>query len=360
MGSGSSLESGLSAVEEVARTSVATAAAEVDSKRAFPSAGVKALADAGALGLVIGADAGGLGGSLEALAVACEAVGAACASTGMVFLMHAVTAATLGAGGGGAKAEHVLKELAQGKALGTLAFSERGTGAHFYAPGAAGGALERLRDDLGAEELRHLRRSRRRLPGAAPGRVGGDARTPIWSDETSGASSSRATWNGLGMAGNSSVALELDGVELGADARVGGAGKGIGARLRRRRPFLPRRPGGGQRRHRGGGGRGGDRARSGSDAMRTGRHSPRCSTSSTCSPTWTQRAERPVCSCARRRALGEAGDESALVAIMEAKVVATGDGGVRDPDARSTRRAARATRRRCRSSVTSETRAPER
>ena len=45
--------------------------------------------------------------------------------------------------------------------------------------------------------------------------------------------------------------------------------------------------------------------------------------SSTCSPTWTSRCARRGCSCARRRALGEAGDESALVAIMEAKVAAT-------------------------------------
>ena len=73
MGSGSSLESGLSAVEEVARTSVATAAAEVDSKRAFPSAGVKALAEAGALGLVVPASTAALGGGLAALAEACEA-----------------------------------------------------------------------------------------------------------------------------------------------------------------------------------------------------------------------------------------------------------------------------------------------
>jgi hypothetical protein len=47
----------------------------------------------------------------------------------MVFLMHSVTAATV-AGGGGGRAATALADMAGGK-LGTLAFSERGTGAHF-------------------------------------------------------------------------------------------------------------------------------------------------------------------------------------------------------------------------------------
>ena len=51
----------------------------------------------------------------------------------MVFLMHSVTAATIAAGGGERAAEY-LEAMAAGRTLGTLAFSERGTGAHFYAP----------------------------------------------------------------------------------------------------------------------------------------------------------------------------------------------------------------------------------
>ena len=74
-----------------------------------------------------------LGGGLTALAEMCETIGGACASTGMVFLMHSVAAATV-AGGGGEDATQRLARMASGDALGTLAFSERGTGAHFYSP----------------------------------------------------------------------------------------------------------------------------------------------------------------------------------------------------------------------------------
>ena len=94
---------------------------------------LRALGEIGALGLLVPAEHGGAGGALSVPAEACEAIGSACASTGMVFLMHEVTAATIAAGGGDARGE-LLDRIASGAALGTLAFSERGTGAHFYSP----------------------------------------------------------------------------------------------------------------------------------------------------------------------------------------------------------------------------------
>ena len=95
----------LAATREVAAAKIAPEASRVDRERAFPADELRALGEAGALGLVVPAEHGGAGGALAALAEACEAVGAACASTGMVFLMHEVTAATIAAGGGERAAE---------------------------------------------------------------------------------------------------------------------------------------------------------------------------------------------------------------------------------------------------------------
>ncbi|HEX2149573.1 MAG TPA: acyl-CoA dehydrogenase family protein, partial [Actinomycetota bacterium] len=79
---------------------LAANAAVVDAEGRFPDDNLDILADTGAFGLVASPDHGGAGASLTQLAKACEGIGGACASTGMVFLMHSVTVATLQGGGG--------------------------------------------------------------------------------------------------------------------------------------------------------------------------------------------------------------------------------------------------------------------
>ncbi len=61
------VEAVLSAVAEAADGSIAAEAARVDRERMFPKAGIEALGAGGALGLVVGVDAGGAGGGLTAL-----------------------------------------------------------------------------------------------------------------------------------------------------------------------------------------------------------------------------------------------------------------------------------------------------
>jgi alkylation response protein AidB-like acyl-CoA dehydrogenase len=211
----------LAAVRAVAADRLAPAAADVDRSRTFPTDGLAALAETGALGLLVPAESGGTGGGLSALAEACEAVGSACASTGMVFLMHSVAAATVAAGGG---PEGRLRDMAAGRALGTLAFSERGTGAHFYNP-----ELRAERDDGS------LRISGRKSFVTSGGHA--HVMLALVQSESEGldcyvierdATGVRfdGEWDGLGMTANSSIALELDGVIVDDGARVGAAGGG--------------------------------------------------------------------------------------------------------------------------------------
>ena len=212
----------LDSTRNVASSVVAAQAAAVDRERLYPGDNLKALAGAGALGLVVPADHGGAGGGLAALAEACEAVGAACASTGMVFLMHEVTAATV-AIGGGERAAGLLPKLAGGEAIGTLAFSERGTGAHFYNP------------ELRAERTNGSvtitgRKSFVTSGGHADcylvlvqGEAEGTADAYVIAGDDAAVSFDGA-WAGLGMAGNSSVAMELAGVRVADADRIGAAG----------------------------------------------------------------------------------------------------------------------------------------
>jgi isovaleryl-CoA dehydrogenase len=209
-------------VREVARERIAPLAAAVDRDRSFPESSIRALAERGALGLLVPEEFGGEGAGLAELVVACEAVGGACASSGMVFLMHSVTAATIAVGGGERAAEY-LEAMAAGRKLGTLAFSERGTGAHFYAP--------ELTADRENGEVRISGRKSFVTSGGHADiylvlvRSGGGEGLDCYAVHGGPGVSFEGQWDGLGMAGNSSVAAQFDCVVDDA-ARIGGAGEG--------------------------------------------------------------------------------------------------------------------------------------
>jgi len=219
------VDSVLAGVRDLAGSVIAPGAAGIDREARFPADQLSALGQTGALGLLVPRDDGGVGAGLVALADACEAVGGACASTGMVFLMHSVTAATV-AGGGGESASGLLNDMANGDVLGTLAFSERGTGAHFYAP------------ELRAERRDgSVRVSGRKAFVTSGGHA--DVMLVLLQGEGEGLDCYavrkdapgvrfEGRWEGLGMRGNSSIAVEFEDVALDGDARIGEAGGGAG------------------------------------------------------------------------------------------------------------------------------------
>lgn len=211
--------------EQVLR-GISARAGEIDRLRAFPRDSLAELAGAGLFGLLAPAGDGGSGGGLEVLARECEALGRACASTAMTFLMHSVTVATI-ATGGGDRAEELLAGLARGDRLGTLAFSERGSGAHFYAPG-----LSAKRNVSG-----RLRISGRKAFVTSSGHadvylvlVASDAGgTDCYAvDGDAAGLAADGEWTGIGMAGNASAGLVFDDVEVDEAARIGDPGESAG------------------------------------------------------------------------------------------------------------------------------------
>jgi alkylation response protein AidB-like acyl-CoA dehydrogenase len=209
-------------IRSLASERIAPGAAAVDRDRAFPEGALRALGEQGALGLLVPAASGGAGGGLTDLVDACEVIGAACASSGMVFLMHSVTAATI-AVGGGERAGEYLEEMAAGRLLGTLAFSERGTGVHFYAP------------ELTSQRQNGSVRISGRKSFVTSGGHAGLYLVLVRSHTGEGLDCYAVTgdagvtfdgeWNGLGMAGNSSIPAQFDSVVDDA-ARIGDTGEG--------------------------------------------------------------------------------------------------------------------------------------
>lgn len=214
----------LDSVRAIANDVIAPNSTKIDRERRYPEEGLRALAEVGALGLLCGSEHGGADGDLQSLALACEEVGTACASTGMVYLMHLVATAAVRSGGGPVAAD-LLPALAAGDLIATLAFSERGTGAHFYAP-----ELDAERSD--GRVIVNGRKSFVTSGGHA------DLLLVLLRSEIEGLDCYAVSgsdpgihadgeWTGLGMRGNSSVAVDFDRVAIEPDAaRIGPPGTG--------------------------------------------------------------------------------------------------------------------------------------
>ncbi len=204
---------------------LAESAAAVDLERRFPTEHFKALSETGLMGILIPSDLGGRGWDLRALAIVCEAVGSASASTGLCFLMHACGTAVIGAKATPEQAQRWLRPAAAGEAIATLAFSERTTGAHFYAP-------EIKAERRNGSFVLNGRKSFVTSGGHAflypvlvnaSGEPGLDVL--MVTPDVDGVSF-EGQWDGIGMTGNSSIEMVLDEVALSPDHLIGKEGDG--------------------------------------------------------------------------------------------------------------------------------------
>ncbi len=123
------LESRIARVVEVA----AANARAVDEDAVFPEAAVAELRQSGLLGLTLPIETGGLGQSPEVFSSVVSQIAGACGSTAMIYLMHVAAAMPIASAPPSAY-PNLLQELADGTRLASLAFSEKGSRSHFWAP----------------------------------------------------------------------------------------------------------------------------------------------------------------------------------------------------------------------------------
>src|SRR5262245_37085941 len=116
----------------VADAELAPRAAAVDRDAAFPRESLDALGARGLLGLNVPKEYGGLGEGPRTSAAVIEQIARRCPSTAMVYLMHLCGVACYAAAP--EKMAAYLTAAAAGRHLSTLAFSEKGSRSHFWAP----------------------------------------------------------------------------------------------------------------------------------------------------------------------------------------------------------------------------------
>src|SRR4051812_21181802 len=117
--------------KKVVRDVIDGESAAVDRERRFPRAGMKALGEAGLLGLTLPRKLGGLEQGPRTFAAVAETIARSCPSTGMVSVMHVCAANVIAAS---PSQEKLVRDIAAGKHVTTLAFSEKGSRSHFWAP----------------------------------------------------------------------------------------------------------------------------------------------------------------------------------------------------------------------------------
>src|SRR6185436_17240806 len=129
-------DAAVSKAREIASSVLAPSAGENDSAGRFSTEAVQALGESGLLGLLLPADLGGAGLGPRTFAAVTATIAEADASVAMVYVMHVLGAASmLAARESAAPAiKPILQEIAAGRHLSTLAFSEAGSRSHFWAP----------------------------------------------------------------------------------------------------------------------------------------------------------------------------------------------------------------------------------
>jgi alkylation response protein AidB-like acyl-CoA dehydrogenase len=127
-------ETAVSNAKEIADRVLAPAARQNDKEGRFSTEAVDALGRAGLLGLMLPSEFGGAGLGPRTFAAVTAALAEADASVAMVYLMHVRAAATIAAARPGAAVAETLNEIAAGRHLSTLAFSEAGSRSHFWTP----------------------------------------------------------------------------------------------------------------------------------------------------------------------------------------------------------------------------------
>tara|TARA_R100000306_G_scaffold62439_1_gene70149 strand:- start:8740 stop:9780 length:1041 start_codon:yes stop_codon:yes gene_type:complete len=172
-----------------------------------------ALAQAGLLGLHVPQDLGGHGEGLLALSLLTETIGQHCPSSALCFGMHCVGTAVIAAKATSYQRSAYLRKIAAGEHITTLALSEGGSGAHFYLPATLMKPVEDHLEVNGQKQFvtngSHADSYVVSVLDDSSAHHTGDFNCLIVDAETPGISW-QGEWQGFGMRGNSSRAMQLD------------------------------------------------------------------------------------------------------------------------------------------------------
>jgi len=214
------LEKATAVVAETAREH----AVEVDVAGSFPQATIDAAREQGLLALTTDTAHGGHGRGLRDAATVIERIARECGSSAMVLTMHYAGNAVIEAFG----SDEVRKDVAAGKHLSTLAFSESGSRSHFWAPVSTATANgDKVELDASKSWVTSASKATAYVWSSKP--TAGEEASSLWlvPREAAGLTVD-GPFDGLGLRGNDSAPVTAKGVEIPSANRLGDDGAGFG------------------------------------------------------------------------------------------------------------------------------------
>ncbi|NMG65294.1 acyl-CoA dehydrogenase [Azoarcus indigens] len=209
-------------LEKIVTDIVAPSALDTDRESRFPRAAIKALGESGLLGLISAKEVGGLGGGLAEASAVIRRIAQDCPSTAMVVCMHYCATSLIEKHG----SEAVRRDIAAGRHLSTLAFSEAGSRSHFWAPMSSATADG---DEVVLDAAKSWITS------------AGEADSYVWSSRPTTGERPCSLWlvpaataglefsggfDGLGLRGNASLPVRANGARIPRSALLGEDGRG--------------------------------------------------------------------------------------------------------------------------------------
>jgi alkylation response protein AidB-like acyl-CoA dehydrogenase len=199
-------------------------AASVDAEAVFPTATIDAARKASLFGVLSSKDVGGHGLGIRQAAAVVEQVARECGSSAMVLTMHYCGAAVIEAHG----SKQVRSDIAAGRHLSTLAFSEAGSRSHFWVPtSTARAAGDRVTLDAKKSWITSASHATAYVWSSKP--TTGSELSTLWlvPRDTKGLQVA-GRFDGLGLRGNDSAPVTATGVAIAGSQRLGADGGGFG------------------------------------------------------------------------------------------------------------------------------------
>ncbi|CAM4295110.1 acyl-CoA dehydrogenase family protein [Paenibacillus tarimensis] len=197
-----------------------------DEESRFPEESFKKLGEHGFLKLLIPEEYGGYGRGLEEHAKACLAFAETCSTTALCYMMHNVAVMCLVTHGSDELKKRVFTDIVENGTFMALAYSEFGTGTHFY--------ITEMTAEVNGDKTTFNGKKSMVTSAAyasyylvlAPSVEEGQINNWVFPLESEGLSFGLSDWNGLGMRGNSSCPVLINQVTLDSSYRIGAEGSG--------------------------------------------------------------------------------------------------------------------------------------